>query len=201
MIEDITRWFPGLFFAFVAIFYTARILFLRARHGRSPVFSGRPFTTHFLTHAAFRVFRVAILAACLGRAIWPAVDAWLLPIAPLWHPVVMLAGDGLMLLGFVWAVAVHFHMAGDWRSGVVPEGGTRLVTSGPFRFTRNPMMLGVQVGQLGLFMAVPSLFTLVCLIVGVAAVHAQVRVEERALRERHGDAYDAYAARTPRWVG
>lgn len=200
MIDTVTRWLPGAFFIFVAGFYTIRILVLRARRGRSPVFSGHPFSAHFLTHAAFRVFRVLILAVCVARAVRPEVDVWLGPIAPLWRPEVMLAGDGLMLLGFVWAVAVHFFMAAEWRSGVPEEGGTRLLTGGPFRQTRNPMMLGVMVAQLGLFFAIPSLFTLVCLVVGIAAVQVQVRVEERALAARHGAAYDAYRTRTPRWI-
>jgi len=62
------------------------------------------------------------------------------------------------------------------------------------------MMLCVLLGQVGLFLALPSLFTLVCLVVGVWAVTAQVGVEERLLRQRLGANYEAYVARTPRWL-
>ena len=62
------------------------------------------------------------------------------------------------------------------------------------------MMLGVVVAQVGLFMAMPSLFTLLCLAFGLWAVVAPVSVEERLLRRKHGAAYDAYVARTPRWL-
>jgi protein-S-isoprenylcysteine O-methyltransferase Ste14 len=62
------------------------------------------------------------------------------------------------------------------------------------------MMLCVIAAQVGLFLALPTLFTLVCLVLGVWAVTAQVGVEERLLRQRFGESYNAYAARTPRWL-
>jgi protein-S-isoprenylcysteine O-methyltransferase Ste14 len=62
------------------------------------------------------------------------------------------------------------------------------------------MMLCVIVAQVGLFLALPSLFTLVCLVLGVWAVNAQVGVEERLLRQRFGEDYDTYVSHTPRWL-
>ncbi len=75
-----------------------------------------------------------------------------------------------------------------------------LITTAPFTFSRNPMMLGVIVAQLGLFLALPTIFTSVCLAVGIWAVNAQTRVEERALRDRFGAKYQDYEERTPRWL-
>ena len=50
----------------------------------------------------------------------------------------------------------------------------------------------------------PDLMTLVgaliCLVAGLWAVVAQVRVEERMLESRYGAAYEAYASQTPRWL-
>ena len=62
------------------------------------------------------------------------------------------------------------------------------------------MMLCVILGQLGLFLALPSLFTLVCLGVGTWAVLSQVGVEEKLLQQRFGEAYTAYKTSTPRWL-
>jgi protein-S-isoprenylcysteine O-methyltransferase Ste14 len=118
----------------------------------------------------------------------------------LWHPVVLLIGDGLLLASFSTIILLHFYMGKDWRSGMSVDDGTQLITTGPFAMSRNPMMLCVVIAQGGFFLALPSAFTLVCLVVGVWAVVAQVRVEERLLRQRFGTAYNAYAARTPRWL-
>ena len=113
---------------------------------------------------------------------------------------VLLLGDGLMLVAFSAVVLVHFQMGDDWRSGTRDGDHTQLITTGLFAYSRNPMMLGVLLAQLGFFLALPSAFTLVCLIVGVSAVVAQVRVEERLLSDRFGEFYEAYKARTPRWL-
>lgn len=92
-------------------------------------------------------------------------------------------------------------MADDWRSGIDEVRPGRLITEGPFAWSRNPIALLVQTAQLGLFLSLPSVFTLVCLVVGVWVMQSQVRLEEADLERRLGDAYRAYKARTPRWLG
>ena len=197
---DFTRWFVALFFIGVAAFYTLRILAIIRRTRSSPVFSGRPGTLHWATHFAFRVFRVSILGVCVFRLLWPGLDRYLVTFDALWHPLLLILGDVLLLAGFSAVVAIHRYMGADWRSGTRAEDRTRLITKGPFAFSRNPMMLGVVVAQIGLFLALPSLFTLACLVAGLWAVTAQVGVEERLLQERFGAEYEAYASRTPRWL-
>ncbi|MDJ0949341.1 MAG: isoprenylcysteine carboxylmethyltransferase family protein [Alphaproteobacteria bacterium] len=198
--SDFTRWFLALFFVGVAAFYTLRILAIKRRRRVSPVFSGRPGTVHWASHSTFRVFRVVILGVCLLRLIWPGLDTYLVPFDALWHPAVLMLGNGLLLAGFSAVVIIHGYMGEDWRSGTRAEDRTRLITTGPFSVSRNPMMLGVIVAQVGLFLALPSVFTLVCLIAGVSAVVAQVGVEERVLLTRFGADYQAYAKQTPRWL-
>jgi len=198
---EIARWFLALFFVGVAAFYTVRILAMKRRRRTSPVFSGVPGTLHFATHMTFRVFRVAILAVCVARLAWPGLDRYLVTFDALWHPAVLLGGCGLLAVSFAGVVALHFYMGENWRSGTRADNSTTLVTSGPFAISRNPMMLCVIAAQIGLFLALPTLFTLVCLVVGVWAVTAQIRVEERLLRGRFRESYEAYTQRTPRWLG
>ena len=197
---EFTRWFLALFFIGVAAFYTVRILAIIRRDRTSPVFSGRPGTLHWATHSAFRVFRALILVVCVVRLAWPGLDQYLGTFDPLWHPLLLMLGNVLLLAGFLSVIAIHGYMGEDWRSGTRADDRTRLITTGPFAVSRNPMMLGVMVAQLGLFLALPSLFTLICLMVGVWAVIAQVVVEERLLSERFGAAYEAYRNHTPRWL-
>jgi len=197
---EFTRWYLAGYFFAVAIFYSARVLGEKARIGRSPVFSGTIGTAHFAHHLAFRVFRAAILVACCIRLVWPAFDAYLVPIGVLWHPAVILTGDTLMLASVSAALYVHFYLGREWRSGTRLDDEPRLITSGPFARSRNPMMIFVMMGQVGLFLALPTVFTLVCLVVGVWAVTAQVKVEEQMLATRHGAAYEGYASQTPRWL-
>ncbi|NBC33787.1 MAG: isoprenylcysteine carboxylmethyltransferase family protein [Alphaproteobacteria bacterium] len=197
---EVTRWFLALYFLSVAGFYAARVVALTRGMRRSPVFAGRRGSLHCATHRAFRAFRAAILGVCLTRLLWPPVDRYLFPLDELWQPPILMLGNGLLLAGFATVLRVHFYMGRSWRSGARPDDETTLVTGGPFAVSRNPMMLGVMIAQLGLFLALPTLFTLVCLLVGFCAVVSQVFVEERVLQEKFGAAYEAYRAQTPRWL-
>lgn len=197
---EFSRWFLAAFFVFVAAFYTLRICLTTRRTGRSPVCPGEAGSRSFTIHQVFRVFRAVILLVCLARVAWPDLDAWLLPIGPLWRPEIIIAGNLLLLSSFLAVLYVHTFMAGDWRSGIDESSDSPLITSGPFALSRNPMFILIQLAQLGLFLSLPSVFTLLCLIVGATALHAQVRLEERYLLARYGQAYRAYCQAVPRWL-
>lgn len=198
----VARWFLAAFFAGVALFYTTAILRKKRRMGRSPVIRGDKGSLHRLIHDTFAVFRALILLVCIIRVPFPKIDDWLLPFPSLWHPAVILSGCALMLTSFIAIVWLHIGMGGLWRSGIDTEraGGGRLIETGAFAYSRNPMFLCIQAAQLGLFLALPSAFTAICLVVGVVAIQMQVRLEERHLAARFGEAWRAYAARVPRWL-
>ena len=61
------------------------------------------------------------------------------------------------------------------------------------------MFIGVMLAQIGLFIAVPSLFTLICMLVGWIAIHMQLKAEERHLAEKFPEAYSDYCSKVPRW--
>lgn len=76
-----------------------------------------------------------------------------------------------------------------------------LVVDGVFRFSRNPMYLGMVSVLLGAAVALGSVGPLLVPPVFAAVITRQFIVpEERALRARFGDQYVAYAARGRRWL-
>lgn len=79
---------------------------------------------------------------------------------------------------------------------------SRLVTAGPFHYSRNPLMLGGWIFGAGLSCALRSvsMLILVALIVLVGLVYVRV-VEEPGMAARFGETYAQYAHRTPRWLG
>lgn len=82
-----------------------------------------------------------------------------------------------------------------------PDKASTLVTGGPYRFTRNPMYLGWLPVLLGWAIALQSPVALVVLPLFAAYLtRFQILPEERALRAKFGEAFDAYAARVPRWL-
>jgi protein-S-isoprenylcysteine O-methyltransferase Ste14 len=77
----------------------------------------------------------------------------------------------------------------------------KLVVSGPFRFTRNPMYLGLVLFTLGIAFWVgawPMLLVPVAIFATVNWSH--IPFEEAKMRRQFGAAYDDYVARVRRWL-
>lgn len=88
------------------------------------------------------------------------------------------------------------------RTTVIPHGtASKLMTQGPYRFTRNPMYVAMTLVYLGAAGVLVEVWPLVLLPIAVAFVNGIViPYEEARLHDRFGDAYDAYRASVGRWV-
>ncbi len=76
-----------------------------------------------------------------------------------------------------------------------------LVTRGPYRFTRNPMYLGLLLALLALGLWLQSLSALMLAPLFVFVINrCNIRPEERRLRAGFGEVYAAYQAQTRRWI-
>lgn len=81
-----------------------------------------------------------------------------------------------------------------------PGRATALVTSGPLRYSRNPMYLALAGGLTATAMALRAPAALLP-VAGFVAVmdRVQIPIEEEALQARFGEAYAAYRGRVRRW--
>jgi protein-S-isoprenylcysteine O-methyltransferase Ste14 len=76
-----------------------------------------------------------------------------------------------------------------------------IVTHGPYRFTRNPIYLGMFLGQIGLAIAFNSVWLLVTLVPFALVIRYGVIAREEAyLTRRFGDVYRGYCSRVRRWL-
>lgn len=82
-----------------------------------------------------------------------------------------------------------------WKSSTV------LVISGPYRFTRNPMYLGMTLLYAGLSIIADSIVALICVVPVVAIInYAVIRREEHYLEVKFGQPYRDYKATVRRWI-
>ena len=99
------------------------------------------------------------------------------------------------------AVALVGQAVRLWAAGHL-EKSREVTTSGPYQFTRHPLYVGSSIMALGVAVGCRSI--VVGVLVGLymaTTITAAIRSEEAFLRERFGDAYDAYAeSRGPRWL-
>lgn len=111
------------------------------------------------------------------------------------------AGILLLLIGLgllIWA-RVHFARTGQnpmpWKP--TPE----LIFGGPYRFTRNPMYVGVTLFQIGLGVALSNLWISLFAVPALLMVHVTaVLPEERYLTGKFGESYRAYLAQVRRYL-
>jgi protein-S-isoprenylcysteine O-methyltransferase Ste14 len=109
---------------------------------------------------------------------------------------IALAGGGIALSG-----AVLFRRVGTTVNPMKPETASSLVTTGIYRFTRNPMYVGdvfVLVAW-AIFLSVP--WTLAGPLAFVLYMNRfQIAPEERVLSAMFGTDYSSYKARVRRWL-
>jgi protein-S-isoprenylcysteine O-methyltransferase Ste14 len=108
---------------------------------------------------------------------------------------VVLFAAGAILAG--WGLVVFHRVETTTTPGEAPA---TLITAGPYRFTRNPMYVGLVLAYLGEQGMLVEAWPLALLVLTVAYVNwFVIPVEETSLRV-FGPAYDAYRARVRRWI-
>lgn len=91
------------------------------------------------------------------------------------------------------AIAVIGESIRIWAAGHL-EKSREVTQSGPYRYTRHPLYLGSSLIGIGIAVAANNLIVGAIVIAYLAlTLTAAMRSEEAHLREKFGDAYDAYA--------
>ena len=110
-------------------------------------------------------------------------------------------GGGLFVLAValaVWAV-VTIRKAGTQFD--VHKPTTTIVENGPYRFTRNPIYLGMFLSQAGIAIGFDDLWVLATLVPFYFVIrHGVVAREEAYLERKFGPVYLGYKSRVRRWL-
>lgn len=123
------------------------------------------------------------------------------PVSVLQHPPAHVLGVVLAVLGILATFGAQMALGASWRIGVDHNERTALVTSGPFRWVRNPIFTAVLVTLLGLALMVPNLVALIGWVLAFTGIQTQVRrIEEPHLHRIHGEPYDRYTATAGRFL-
>ena len=148
---------------------------------------------------AIRTVEVLMSIATLGTPI-----AQLLSIAFGWSHLpanarftgfcVGMLGDAIFLLS-AWC------MKDSWRAGIPDKDKTELVTTGIYRFSRNPAFLGFDLMYIGVLLLYGNLLTFGFSVFAIVMLHLQILQEERYLAETFGAPYQAYCRHVFRYLG
>ncbi len=135
-----------------------------------------------------------------GLLIGVALDtAW--PAAFLPAPAQYVAGGVLIAAGLgLFALAVRT-FAGARTSPVHERPTTSIITTGVFRYTRNPIYVAMTLVLIGLGLAIDSAWIVAMAVPAVLIIDRFViRTEEAYLVEKFGDEYERYRQTVRRWL-
>lgn len=141
------------------------------------------------------------VAIIFGVGMW--LMDWLIPSARISSPAPLLASGALFACALVVTLAgvAAFRRAKTTVDPTHPEASTAIVTTGIYRFTRNPMYLGFLLALIGLGVFLGNIAAMVVPLLFIAYLNAfQIVSEERALRARFGERYSTYLGQVRRWI-
>ena len=145
----------------------------------------------------------AIFIAGIPALMWWAAGTPSLADIPVWRLCIagLIALVGLALS--VWSIVYMKHVGKgnpfDAMGHEVAPRTKHLMTDGPYRLSRNPMLSGTYLYYLGVVLALWSGWALLIFAVVAALMTLQVRSEEKRLEADFGEEYLAYKKTTGRF--
>ena len=144
---------------------------------------------------------IGVVAVGLGFAYLGRTMDGVLGLSPFASSPVRAGALVLLTLGFlvrVWAT-VHFYTHEMRVISLEPQ--STLITSGPYRYSRNPLYLGGNVFIfLGASILLGSTMALVVTILHLPLIDRFIRREERQLARDFGEEWQSYRKRVRRWL-
>ncbi|MFT4518623.1 MAG: protein-S-isoprenylcysteine O-methyltransferase Ste14 [Halioglobus sp.] len=148
----------------------------------------------------FRILPLMSLVVMVMYLLPPGFYQYLVPITWLYNPMLQVAGVALMSVALLWMVVAQGQMGASWRIGVDYESHTEFVQRGLFRYSRNPIFLGVMLSVVGFFLLLPNALTLLIMVLDLLVIQVQISIEEQYLAEEHGEVYEGYCSDVRRWL-
>ena len=194
-------WLPAFyFFAFLIVTVGWRAFRVWQLSGVNALTHYRTDGVHGLASNVFRLVFVGIAIVVLIHAAFQSARPYLVPIDWLENSTLAAVGWVLLIIAFVIIVIAQVQMGAAWRIGIDQEQTSQLVTHGIFRYSRNPIFLAIRICFFGLFLVLPTAFTLLLWVLGDVMMQIQVQLEEAYLTKTFGEAYLAYTKTARRWL-
>ncbi len=183
-----------VFFAAFILTVVARAALLQRKGIRAIVF-GVTNKTDFLLIPFVLAIIYAVLANSFRLPLWePLVRPFWKAVIPGWVGLVLSAAA-------VMGLAVTLVSFGNsFRVGIDEEKPDRLVTTGMFRFNRNPIYVCFDSFFIGLFLVHRNAIILVAVIAFALLIHRQILREEKFLCSHYGIEYEEYCRKVRRYL-
>ena len=167
--------------------------FVMKRHGTAVFHFGQIDKTDFIIPPFALFYIYIIFAAAFGWPL-PSMQEFFRSQAVSWLGV-LLCITGLALL--LWSI-VSFGQS--FRVGIDTTAPGKLITTGAFAISRNPIYVAFAIILVGLFLTFPNWILLAYLIAAVWLFNRQIVREETYMKAHYGPRYEAYCLRVRRYL-
>lgn len=142
------------------------------------------------------------LAFLVGLLLGVAIDRYVFAAAfPIDRSIRIAIGVFVALCGAGVILSARIYFVRTGQSPIPWKPTPELIFEGPYRFTRNPMYIGMTLLQIGLGIALNNRWIVALALPALLIVHVvAVLPEERYLSERFGDNYRSYLTKVRRYL-
>jgi protein-S-isoprenylcysteine O-methyltransferase Ste14 len=188
----VTRYLAAVTIVLLLGMVITRLLLLR-RAGTQAMHLGELDKTDFLIPPVALFYFYTIFAAAFD---WPSVSTQMF-----FHSnAIGWIGVGLCFIGLLILVLSLVSFGASFRVGIDVQEPDKLVTTGIFALSRNPIYVGFALVLVGQLLVFPNWIPLAYLAAGLLLFHRQVLREESFMRQHYGQEYTEYCRRVRRYV-
>ena len=101
-------------------------------------------------------------------------------------------------LGIFFLALISFGKA--WRIGIDETNSNELITSGIFKYSRNPVFLFMDLYSTGIMLIYPNIIFIIIMICTILCIHIQILQEEKFLINKFSNKYIEYMKKTRRYI-
>lgn len=116
------------------------------------------------------------------------------------HQLSLVIGLLIIVVNLLVSAASLIDLKDSWRVGVVNEQKTDLITTGIYKYTRNPYFLSYVLMFAAYTVMLQNIILFILSVVGFLLIHSMIKKEEMHLLGIHGDSYLAYKETVPRYL-
>jgi len=106
----------------------------------------------------------------------------------------------LCYIGIIIFLSALISFGNSWRVGIDDKNQGELVTTGIFKYSRNPIFLFMNIYFIGITLVYPTLTFILMTLIFVIGVHKQILNEEKHLLTIYKEKYQNYKKQTRRYL-
>lgn len=185
---------------YLLLVFVLRSVVLWKQTGVNPFVFGNTDQAHDYIGQVYKVMVLGTWVSIGLYSFFPKYYYYLMPIDYLEIEGLKLSGLIILLVSFIWTSVAQYQMSKSWRIGIDYNEKTELISHGLFRYSRNPIFLGVLISYLGTFLIIPNILSFSTMVVTYVTIQTQVRLEEEYLEGVQGEDYVEYKSNVRRWL-